>query len=778
MTLTTSRPITSQSVEDICGQKDAVYRNCWITYGYFDLSSRLRPYVGDNASWCTFARWSSFTVGENLRPDQRSRRLDDVLSRGPLRLFRGVAQKFYSDVRTIDDAAMPRTLALGNHYVFHEIGHAVASFLDWLEESQDEIAIDAEKAWSEFKEKITPYAGADELFRPGDVSWLQDGLRCYFDAALDDDPTHRALHVLRGNILIAAYEQWRLDPILQIALDPFARHLVEFHSIDPHPADDPHPAEPHAPGDYPHARLRRQGTRWALRHRSSLRQWLADIYASTLTRHWMTLEMPAGVDDMQAIVLGRGVPNAEANSAFLRQRRLDDHELMKVLAIFDHNSHHRIQGAKNWNSFADRMQFIVELFLAYQNNPRLYEPLPDRELALLQIDIDDENLKAMRRIGDPDMDAYVADHYLATSADPRALVRDMVKNGVAGSLDSSPGEISRDLPTWADPDKLHRGQQFFRDHAVEIATALFTASLPLSYTAEHGARVLTRTAELASGNVNRRVAETGKLLLDIMTLDDDLTPLQRDTQGWRAAQGVRTFHAAIRHMLAQQEWDTKQHGVPVNQEDLLGTLVAFSVVVLDSLDTMGVDVGPEAQEAYVHLWVVVGYVLGIDYSLIHRPGADGARPEHELTLAELRIIGNALWRRNARASADGQSLAAAILQLFRQNLPGPLQSLPAAAIRHLIGDESGDVLEVPNAGAPARLVLRVGRPVTRLIARGRRAGILPRRLSGSTIKLYEEWIRNNHGDRPPWDIDDDVKRKLGLEHVDPRADDRRKARAN
>jgi hypothetical protein len=772
MTLTTSLPITTDSVEDICALKDAVYRNCWITYGYFDLSTRLRPYIGDNASWCTFARWSSFTVGENLRLDQRSRRLDDVLSWGPLRVFRGVAQKFYSDVRAISDAAMPRTLALGNHYVFHEIGHAVASFLDWLDESQDEIAIDAEKAWSEFKEKITPFEGADELFRPGDVSWLQDGLRCYFDAARDDNPERRAHEVLRGNILIAAYEQWRLDPILQIALDPFARHLVEFHSTDLHAAG------PQAPGDYPHARLRRQGTRWALRHRSSLRQWIADIYAGTLTRHWMTLDMPAGADAMQAIVLGRGIARDDANLAFPRRRRLDDDELMKVLAIFDHNTKDRPQGAKNWNSFADRMAFIVELFLAYQDNPRLYEQLPDSELALLQIDVDDKNLAKMRRIGDPDMDAFVADHCLATSADPRTLVRDIIKNGVAQSFTSStssPSAISRDLPTWADPDKLCRGQQFFREYAVEIATALFTASLPLSYTAEHGARVLTRTAELASGNVNRRVAETGKLLLDIMTLDDGLMPMQRDTQGWQAAHGVRMFHAAIRHMLSQQGWDTERHGVPVNQEDLLGTLVAFSVVVLDSLDTMGVDVDPEAQEAYVHLWVVVGHILGINYSLIHRPGANGVRPEHELTLFELRIIGNALWRRNSRASADGQSLAAAIMQLFRENLPGPLQSLPAAAIRRLIGDESGDVLEVPNAGAPARLVLRVGRPATRLIARGRRAGILPRRLAGSTIKLYEEWIRNNHGDRPPWEIDDELKHKLRLDHVDPRVDDRRRA---
>ena len=259
---------------------------------------------------------------------------------------------------------------------------------------------------------------------------------------------------------------------------------------------------------------------------------------------------------------------------------------------------------------------------------------------------------------------------------------------------------------------------------------------------------------MTSGNINRRVAETGKMLLDLMTSDTSKDPMSPGTPGSDAARGVRLFHAAVRHML----WDRKTgeeraEYFPINQEDLLGALVAFTVVVLDSLEKMGVQVSPDDQAAYVHLWVVTGHLLGIRYEEVHR-NEDGVRSAAPLTLPELRVIGTALWRRNARATPDGQTLTAALMHMFRDTMPGPLRDLPPAATRILIGDESGDLLEVPRAGAPARLVLRVARPLTQAVSRGRLAGFLPGRVHSRTIRLYEQWISANHGERPPWIVTD------------------------
>jgi hypothetical protein len=771
--LTTTGTIGTAEVEEICQLEDPVYRNCWITFGYWKLSERLHPYIGDNASWCTFARWSSFTVGESLRLETDSRRIDDVFS-GSLNRFRGVAQSLYRDLRALSDSAMPRILAQGNHFVFHEIGHAVAHFLEWYEREVDILprGATAERrgAWESYREEIEAFAHGGQLFRAADVSWLRDGLESYFEAMQPDlDQGVQGQLVLRGNILLAAYEQWRLDPIVRIALDPLAKHLVEFRSVDLHGSG-------HAPGDYPRAVLRHKGTQWESRHQSSIGRWAADQYAATLTRHWMSLTIPIDSRTAECVVVGKGIPAGVANAAFPRLRRVDDPDLMKLISVYDHNQTPRIRGADNWTSYSDRMQFIVEMFLGLQTKEHLYQPTDPAEVKLLELDLDPEHLDSMRLIGDQDLDDFVAQHCAGQNIAPRELVRDLVRDGVTESSSIGvPADLQQGLPAWHDAAKLRRGQQFFRENAIEIATALFSASLPLSYTAEHGARVLTSTAEMASGNVNRRVAETGRLLLDIMTVDDtNGTPLDRDTAAARAATGVRLFHSAVRQMLLAHGWDTPTRGLPVNQEDLYGTLVVFTVVVLDSLDKMGVVVDDESRDAYVHLWMVIGYILGIDFSLIHRPdGPSETRSDAELSLEEVRVLGNVLWGRNARMTADGQELSAALMQMFHETMARGMKSFPAAATRILIGDETADLLDVPNGGAPARLALRAARPVTRLISRGRIRGLIQRNMQGSTLQLYQRWITMNHGDRPPWEVGDPALRATFRLNGSGAANDRR-----
>jgi hypothetical protein len=103
------------------------------------------------------------------------------------------------------------------------------------------------------------------------------------------------------------------------------------------------------------------------------------------------------------------------------------------------------------------------------------------------------------------------------------------------------------------------------------------------------------------------------------------------------------------------------------------------------------------------------------------------------------------------------------MEMFHQSMRRPLKSFPAAATRILIGDESGDLLDIPSGGAPARVVIRAARPLTRVVSRGRAKGVVHRSMQGSTTKLYQSWIAMEHGDRPPWVIEDPkLKAKLGL----------------
>ena len=146
-------------------------------------------------------------------------------------------------------------------------------------------------------------------------------------------------------------------------------------------------------------------------------------------------------------------------------------------------------------------------------------------------------------------------------------------------------------------------------------------------------------------------------------------------------------------------WDDTL-GMPINQEDLLGTLIVFTIVALDAIADLGVDLtsqkGTKQRDAYVHFWLVVGHLLGIDYDALRDPPL--APTEVPLTYDELSMISTSIFRRQAAASIDGQILMASLLEKISNELPWFLRAYPAAATRGLIGMERADMLGVPPPG--------------------------------------------------------------------------------
>ena len=87
------------------------------------------------------------------------------------------------------------------------------------------------------------------------------------------------------------------------------------------------------------------------------------------------------------------------------------------------------------------------------------------------------------------------------------------------------------------------------------------------------------------GNTRRRILETAQFVFDVLNLG----AFTATGRGVRSTQKVRLMHATIRHLtLMEGQWDSKSWGVPLNQEDLAGTLMTFSVVVLDVFESVGV----------------------------------------------------------------------------------------------------------------------------------------------------------------------------------------------
>jgi hypothetical protein len=559
MGLSKSHPIGVADVEEICQLRDDVYRNRWITFAYWDISQQLRKLVGDNASWCTFSTWSSRTIGENLRLDKATRRIEELIYDEQTSISRRdhpwVLRLQYR-MTTRDNGDAQLALAMGNRLIFHEIGYAVIQLLDWVQKSP---RFDL-GAWQTHRTREVKSYPANDLFPKADIEQLWRGLDCLYQASNARNDVDKAELVLRGNVLLAAYEQKRADQLLKIALDPRPGDLVRAVQADPHLRQ---------------LSLGNAKTPW-------LRRALAAAFGAAMTRWVMALDVPFFAWTIRPVRLGYGIPRPPVGTRYyppaLETLRPD---LAALLEKYDQSGGKPERcAAQNWRCFDDRMNFIVNLFRTGQQDMNLYRPLPAADLRTLDIDLSDTRLDSLRMVGDDEIDQWIPTH-LATKGNAKQYVRRLVANGFADLLAADPSTPR--LPDWADKAKLWARQEFFRRYGLEIAAALFSASLPMSYTAARGARVLTTTAALVS-DPRRRLAETGQMLLDAMASDDSSKPpLDPDTRAYQAARGIRLFHGAVRHLILTDpgvNWHTKTQGIPINQEDLVGTLSVFTVAVI------------------------------------------------------------------------------------------------------------------------------------------------------------------------------------------------------
>jgi len=80
--------------------------------------------------------------------------------------------------------------------------------------------------------------------------------------------------------------------------------------------------------------------------------------------------------------------------------------------------------------------------------------------------------------------------------------------------------------------------------------------------------------------------------------------------GGGGASGVAAAAAATESGGA---WDVAAFGVPINQEDMAATLLAFSYNVLVGIEAIrGAPLPRADQAAYLHLWRYIGFLLGVD----------------------------------------------------------------------------------------------------------------------------------------------------------------------
>ena len=230
---------------------------------------------------------------------------------------------------------------------------------------------------------------------------------------------------------------------------------------------------------------------------------------------------------------------------------------------------------------------------------------------------------------------------------------------------------------WLSKKDLDDSYALFADHGPKMLIILYFKSLPLLYTNAKGARVLINTGRLAHNTetmeiFSRRIAETGQFLLDVLSKDG----LQPGGEGIRAIQKIRLIHASVRHFVSKGNWNKQENGVPINQEDLVLTLLTFSNVILEGLEQLHQELPQNQTNAFLKRWFAIGHLLGIKEELI-----PSTREEADWLL-------KTILNRQAAKSTEGKVLTKALIHFSEQTIPGTfLDITPKALIQFFIGEE-------------------------------------------------------------------------------------------
>lgn len=297
----------------------------------------------------------------------------------------------------------------------------------------------------------------------------------------------------------------------------------------------------------------------------------------------------------------------------------------------------------------------------------------------------DDILEPMRQLGDPLADNAVRTIFEAGEIGAvNQMMRTLVENDDV--LPASLPPVIQDfltqsgtLPGWVDPAKIEAGEKLFWLYGPSIVTSLLCYSLPACYLGHRGVRALALTGRLYT-NPLRRVMQTAQMVIDVMQ-SGGVAPGAR---GIRTTQKVRLMHAGVRYQIGvHAQWDTAAFGVPVDQEDMAGTLLTFSWVCIDGLRKMGFEITDEQADGYLHCWNIVGHVLGIREELLTRDMQDAGALMH------------AIQRRQYGPSEDGVYMNTALLNMMQDELPVLLRTVPPALMRHFLGDRNAAWLGVP-----------------------------------------------------------------------------------
>ena len=242
------------------------------------------------------------------------------------------------------------------------------------------------------------------------------------------------------------------------------------------------------------------------------------------------------------------------------------------------------------------------------------------------------------------------------------------------------------VPVWVDWEAIDRGGDALFRAGPLGGIVLGVRSLVLGYASPGGNKPLVFSGRLKE-QATRRLNETARFVQATCRRGG----LHKFADGYQITLKVRLIHAQVRRMLlASGRWKSDAWGAPVNQHDMLGTSLLFSIILLQGLRQLGVRIPWEDGERYMQLWKYSGHLIGVDPALLPSSEAEALRVGEVIsaTQGEPDEDSKSLTRALLDSSYDGARTKAEKKNAQRR------REFAAAVCRELIGDDLADKMAV------------------------------------------------------------------------------------
>jgi hypothetical protein len=264
-------------------------------------------------------------------------------------------------------------------------------------------------------------------------------------------------------------------------------------------------------------------------------------------------------------------------------------------------------------------------------------------------------------------------------------------------------EYAEDVPAWVDWQVCDRGGSLLMRAGILGGAVLGARSLPLGYASPGGNKPLVFSGRLKE-QAARRVNETARFV-QAVSRPGGMRPF---ADGWQITLKVRLMHAQVRRMILNSgRWNAAAWGAPINQHDMAGTTLLFSVSIVDGLRQLGMRVSAEEAESYIHLWRWAGRLIGVDERILPASEHEGMRLAEVIaaTMGEPDADSRELTMALFAGAYDGAVTKSQWRKAERNVIFG------STVCRELVGDELADKLGVRRSN------LRYAMPMIKRLVR-------------------------------------------------------------